>query len=156
MSGKPGRSGRPKFTATEEQRNTVKIMAGIGIRRENICLAVINPSTKKPIGVHVLDREFKTELATARAQLHALVGNFIVQSILGTADGGKFVKNDGARTTLAIFFAKTQMGWKEHVVNEMAGKDGEPIEVAAQARLRLDYELDLIAERLAGGEAGVC
>jgi hypothetical protein len=31
----------------------------------------------------------------------------------------------------------------------MTGKDGEPIEIAAEARLRLDRELDLIATRLA-------
>ena len=26
----------------------------------------------------------------------------------------------------AIFYAKTQMGWKETVVNEQANKDGKP------------------------------
>ncbi len=28
--------------------------------------------------------------------------------------------------TAAIFYAKTQMGWKETVVNEQANKDGKP------------------------------
>jgi len=37
MSGKPGRSGRKPFEATADQRNTVKIMSGLGVPQEKIC-----------------------------------------------------------------------------------------------------------------------
>ena len=38
--------------------------------------------------------------------------------------------------TAAIFYAKTQMGWKETVVNEQANKDGKPF-LVDDARQRL-------------------
>ena len=43
--------------------------------------------------------------------------------------------------TAAIFYAKTQMGWKETVVNEQANKDGKPF-LVDDARQRLIDEVD--------------
>jgi hypothetical protein len=45
MSGVAGRSGRKTFAPTPEQRSQVKILVGLGIPQEKICLLVINPQT---------------------------------------------------------------------------------------------------------------
>jgi hypothetical protein len=48
--------------------------------------------------------------------------------------------------TAAIFYAKTQMGWKETVVNEQANKDGKPF-LVDDARQRLIDEVDRVRAR---------
>jgi hypothetical protein len=50
MSGMPGRRGRKTFVPTSEQRNSVKVLAGLRIPQEQICQLVINPQTGKPLG----------------------------------------------------------------------------------------------------------
>ena len=50
--------------------------------------------------------------------------------------------------TAAIFYAKTQMRWKETVVSEPANKDDKPF-VVDDARQRLIDEVDRIRARKA-------
>jgi hypothetical protein len=52
----------------------------------------------------------------------------MVASILGTVDHRDFVpqKDEKARASLAMLFAKSRMGWKETTVNEHANADREP------------------------------
>jgi hypothetical protein len=44
-----GRRGRRAFVPTPEQRRNVKILAGLGIPQDKICLTVVNPHTDKPL-----------------------------------------------------------------------------------------------------------
>jgi hypothetical protein len=37
------------FAPTADQRNTVKIMAGLGVPQDKICLSVVNTATGKPV-----------------------------------------------------------------------------------------------------------
>jgi len=85
MSGMPGRRGRKTFVPTSEQRNSVKVLAGLRIPQEQICQLVINPQTGKPLDEKSLRRHFKREIAAGEIELHARVGNFIVANILGVA-----------------------------------------------------------------------
>jgi transketolase C-terminal domain/subunit len=83
MAGKAGRSGRKMFVPTEPQRNAVKIMAALGMPQEQIRIAVLNPENGKPIDAGTLAKHFKQELASGMLELHALVGGFMVATMLG-------------------------------------------------------------------------
>jgi hypothetical protein len=129
MSGKPGRSGRKPFSPTPEQRNAVKIMAAIGMPHDQIRMAILNPTTMNPVDADTLAKHFKRELEAGMAEIHALLGSFMVATILGQAppEDTKAITNEKARTSLLMFFAKTRMGWKETRAPEHADKDGGPI-----------------------------
>jgi len=146
MNEKRGR-GRPKFEPTQDQRSQVKLMKALGIPEERICKTITNPRTGKPVAPMTLARAFAPELASGVTEFHALVGNFIVCAILGKKPAlGDAIKSEQVRMTAAIFFAKTQMGWRERVVNEPANKDDKPVRVD-DARQRLIDEVDRIRAR---------
>ena len=113
MSGVAGRSGRQKFVPTPDQRDMVKLLAGRGIPQEDIRRLILNPQTGKPLSIKTLERAFATEIKTAKTELDFKVGQFIMDSILGrTPVNAKPRKDDRERARLAIFYAKTRMGWK--------------------------------------------
>jgi len=130
MSGMPGRSGRKTFVPTPEQHRNVKALVALGIPQEEICQLVINPQTGKPLDVKSLRKHFGLEIETAEIKLHALMNNFTVANILGTAPpaGTRAIDNQHARASLLKFFAKTRMGWKEPVVNRQKEPVDGPIE----------------------------
>jgi hypothetical protein len=137
MNEKRGR-GQPKFEPTQDQRSQVKMMKALGIPEDRICTTITNPRTGKPVAPMTLARAFA---------VHALVGNFILCTILGKKPAlGDAIKSEQVRMTAAIFYAKTKMGWKETVVNEQANKDGKPFPVD-DARQRLVDEVDRIRAR---------
>jgi hypothetical protein len=131
---------RRRFVPTQDQRNNVEAMIGFGITQDEICELIRNPETGKPIDGKTLRLHFKTEIATGEAKLKSMVGNLIVNTILGRTrkviekhDGQDVeveiplgLSDERARATLTIFFAKTRMGWKETVVNEHANAGGQP------------------------------
>jgi hypothetical protein len=95
----------------------------------------------------MLARAFAPELERGATEFHTMVGNFILCAILGKKPAlGEAIKSEQVRMTAAIFFAKTQMGWKETVVNEQANKDGKPF-LVDDARQRLIDEVDRIRAR---------
>jgi hypothetical protein len=119
MSGKKGRSGRPQFIPTDEQRKTVKAMCAFGIPHDHICRIIRNPSTGRNISRPTMEKVFRNEIDTAQPELHARIGNFIARAILGQRQpGGEIIKSERVRARLAIFFAKTRMGWREPIINE--------------------------------------
>jgi hypothetical protein len=65
MAGVAGRSGRKKFVPNADQCNTVKVMKGLGIPEDEICKAVLNPQTRKPLSRPTLQAAFKRELESA-------------------------------------------------------------------------------------------
>ena len=114
MSGVAGRSGRKKFVPTPCDRRLVKLLAGRGIPQEHIRQLILNPQTGKPVSIKTLERAFATELKTAKGELNIQVARFVMDTILGRRPmNGKPIKNERLRVTLAIFFAKTRMGWRE-------------------------------------------
>ena len=139
--------GQPKFEPTQDQRNQVKLMKALGIPEDRICKTITNPRTRKPVAPMTLARAFAAELESGATEFHALVGNFILCAILRKKPMlGDPIKSEQVRMTAAIFYAKTQMGWKETVVNEQANKDGKPF-LVDDARQRLIDEVDLVRAR---------
>jgi hypothetical protein len=75
---------------------------------------IINPQTGKPLSIKTLELAFETEIQTAKVELNFQVGRFIMDTILGRRPVNfKPIKNEQERARLAIFFAKTRMGWRE-------------------------------------------
>ncbi len=74
----------------------VEQMCAVGIPQESISLMVRNGIDDKTLRKH-----FRRELDTAKIKANAKIG------------GTLFNKAIGGDTTAAIFWAKTQMGWKE-------------------------------------------
>jgi hypothetical protein len=105
MTGMPGRSGRKTFVPTPEQRQKVKALAGSGMPQEQICQLVINPQTDKPLDEKSLRTHFKREIATGEIELHALIDNFMITTILGVAPpaGARAIGNQHARGALDLF-----------------------------------------------------
>ncbi len=109
--------GRP-FEPTEKQRGQVEAMHAYGIPEQAI-------ADKLEISRHTLRKYFETELKTGATTANAAVGEFLFGAITG-----KTVKDERARVTAAIFWAKTRMNWKETSVHQHEGADGGPIEVS--------------------------
>jgi hypothetical protein len=118
--------GRPAFQPSEEQRRVVEAMVGFGIPEAEICGLIRNPNGK-PIDEKTLRKHFREEIATGASKVKFMVGQFMVASILGTGDHADFVplKDEKARASLALLFAKSRMGWKETTVNEHANTNGK-------------------------------
>ena len=114
---------RRAFNPTAEQRGNVEAMIGYGIPETEICLLIKNPATGKPINLARFRKYFAAEIATGAPKVKSLVGNRIAASILGR-DGG--LTDQRARATLAVFFAKTRMGWTETVAEQQPNKGGKP------------------------------
>ena len=93
---------RPTFEPTPEQRVQVQTLAEYGAPEAHI-------ATKLGIAKNTLSKYFAAELEAGQQEAKLQVGTFILDSILGR--GG--IRDDRARATLAIFYAKTRMGWKE-------------------------------------------
>ena len=138
MSGVAGRSGRKKFVPTPDQREVVKLLAGRGIPQEYIRRLIRNPQTGKPLSIKTLERAFATEIQTAKVEFKLQIARFVMDTILGRRPvNAKPIKNERVRVTLAIFFAKTRMGWT--VANRQQSVD-PPIDVE-DAKERLDKKI---------------
>jgi hypothetical protein len=151
MSGVAGRSGRKKFVPTPDQREVVKLLAGRGILQEHIRRLIRNPQTGKPLSIKTLERAFATEIQTAKVELKLQVARFAMDTILGRRPvNAKPIKNERVRVTLAIFFAKTRMGWT--VANRRQSVD-PPIDLE-DAQQSLDKKIARLMRSLKPGETG--
>ena len=92
---------KPSFKPTDDERKLVEQMCAVGIPHEGIASVVRDGIDDKTLRKH-----FRRELDTAKTKANAKIGGTLVN---------KAVNGD---TTAAIFWAKTQMGWKETSVIE--------------------------------------
>lgn len=104
--------GRPPYKPTDQNRLQVKTLAAVGIRHEDI-------AAKLGISVDTLTRYYRQELDDGRVDANAVVA----KSLYEQARAGN--------TSAMIFWLKTRAGWKETMVNEHTGPDGQPINVKA-------------------------
>ncbi len=113
-STEPGRAFRP----TEEQRRTVKAMAGLGVPHDGIAVLLdIDPKT--------LRKHFQAELERGSVEATAKVA----QSLFQLATTGKSV-------AAAIFWMKARAGWREkHEVQVTTGSDYSKLTDAELERL---------------------
>ena len=94
-------SGRKRFKPTDADREKVEEMASVGIPHNHIAMVIqggIDPNTLK--------KYFPDELRESKIKANAIVGKTL------------FSKAAGGDTSSLIFWAKTQMGWKETNVIE--------------------------------------
>ena len=138
---------RRAFNPTAEQRGWVEAMVAYGAPEAEICLLIKNPQTGEAIGLETLHKHFAAEIAAGAAKANLLVGDRIIASILGR-DGG--LLEDRERVRLAIFFAKTRMGW---TVAKRPKLVCDPID-GEDARRRLNNQIARLAQGLKAGETG--
>ena len=104
-------ANKNKFTPTDEQRKTVRAMAGFGIPQDEIANVIINPTSARGIGLNTLKRHFRKELSTSATEVNAKVA----ESLYKRAMSGK----DSAA---AIFWTKARMGWSDRVEVKHTGE----------------------------------
>jgi len=102
----------PTFEPTEKERQLVEQMCAVGIPQESICLVVRDGIDDKTLRKH-----FRRELDTAKVKANAKIG------------GTLFNKAIAGDTASLIFWAKTQMGWRETQVTEISGPEGGPVPI---------------------------
>jgi hypothetical protein len=147
MSGVAGRSGRKKFVPTPDHRDLVTLLATRGIPQEYIRRLIRNPQTGRPVSIKTLERAFATEIKTAKVEFACQIARFVMDSILGRRSvNAKPIKNERLRATLAIFVAKTRLGWT--VANRHHRVRG-PID-AQESRRRLDAKIARLAPGFKG------
>jgi hypothetical protein len=113
--------GRPTLEPTDKQRGQVEAMIRYGIPETEIAQAL-------GISKTTLLKHFRNEINASATKANTQVGEFIVATIVGLPiPGRRPVTDERARATLAMFWAKTRMGWKETVINQHQGKGGGPI-----------------------------
>ena len=116
------RDGRPPFQPTAKDRKLVDRFAGL-LKHEALCMLVDNPTTGEPINPDTLRRHFARELARGKPDKDAKVARSLVDKALG--DGPQAV-------TAALWYTKTQMGWRERIEVQAEIKTGVLIAPAGQ------------------------
>ena len=160
MSGKPGRSGRKPLEATADQRNTVKIMSGLGVPQEKICLLVINRQTRKPISEPTLRRAFRREIDSGQTELTTLVGNMLVEAALGLPPAvGERSKAMRRESTRRFFIwnarpAGAVTSWRRGQLVENVAKEGGPSQHQVDVKLRLKDPSSAYPRTSLGGAVG--
>src|SRR5690242_4959412 len=106
----PDRGG-VKFTPTPEQRHAVACMISVGTPHFAIARAL-------DISQPTLYRHFADEVKNGKAEVHAAIAKGITAMALS---GDK---------TMMIFYAKSQMGWRDSYRVGFEDKNGEPANMA--------------------------
>lgn len=113
-----------KHEPTEETKATVSGMAAMGVPQEQIAGYLgIDPKT--------LRLHYRDELNAGKATANFAVAKHLYKSATG---------NGPQSVTAAIFWAKTQMGWKDTTAVEHSGPNGGPIQVEAESQ----YDFSLL------------
>ena len=99
-------AGRPEFEPTPEERKQAEAMAGYGVPHDNIAALI-----RGGIDSDTLKKHFKQELAQGKAKANAKVGQTLFQ------------KATAGDTTAAIWWSKTQMGWKETISHDITSRE---------------------------------
>lgn len=102
------------FVPTPEERRQVEAMAGYGVPHDQIAVLI----GEDGIDSDTLKKHFKNELLQGKAKANAKVGQTLFQ------------KATSGDTTAAIWWSKTQMGWKDTQTHEIGGIDGSAIQVS--------------------------
>ncbi|MDE2434604.1 MAG: hypothetical protein KGN37_17380 [Burkholderiales bacterium] len=110
------------FIPTKEQREQVRLLAGLGTRQSDLCLLLKNPNTGKPIDLDTLKKHFSAEIEEGTLEATSKVAQTLF-NIATNPDGGK-----GA-VAACIFWMKTRAQWRETNRTEITGADGEQLSV---------------------------
>lgn len=102
--------GRARFTPTKEDSIRVSVLVACGTPQPEIARQVINPETGKAIDLKTLRRCFRLELDEGKKAANAMVARALFKR--ATGEGPQSV-------TAAIFWLKSQAGWRENPALEM-------------------------------------
>lgn len=115
-------AGRPPHEPTEKTRAEVSALYSYGVPLAEIAAYIgIDPKT--------LDKHYRPELDIAKAKSHAAVGKFLYQAASGALVKEGATHSDCVRA--AMFWAKTQMGFRETQAIEHTSPDGSMTPKAA-------------------------
>lgn len=120
-----GKRGPKPWEPTEEEVAKIRLYAGLGSTQEHIATLI-----GKSVDTLTKNDRTREALAAGKAETLAKVAGALVRKALN------------GDTASAIFYLKTQGGWKETNVREHVGKDGGPIRHAPDIS---DAELAKIA-----------
>jgi hypothetical protein len=104
-------AGRKPFVPTDDDREKVKLLSGLGIPFEQIAAVIAGGIDAKTLGKY-----FKDELVVGKTNANIDVAKCLKQ---------KAMNGD---TTAAIWWSKTQMRWSEVKKHELTGAEGKPLE----------------------------
>lgn len=112
-----GKRGRPPFKPTEEARELVRELAGLGLNQEQVARIIKHPNTGKPISVDTLKKYFAEDYEEGKAEAASQVARTAFQMAVS-----------GETPAMTMFWLKTQLGWRETQHLEHTGKDGAPLQ----------------------------
>ena len=141
-----GRRGPPPYAPTDEHRQLVEGMVGLGLKRVDVAsLMGISPTT--------LREHFRAELRNGDAKAIYNVATGLYKN--ATTPTKRYPGGDVAAQ---IFFLKVRAGWRETTRHEMTGPDGEPIahayDVKDLQKLPLDELVRLYQQAVAAPNRG--
>lgn len=113
------KGGRPRKIITDAMRETAREQAGHGVPYTMI-------ARNLGMGANQLAAYLGDELAKGKAKANAMIA------------GTLFAKAMGGDTACLIFWAKTQMGWREVTRHEVTGEDGGPVQISRIERVIID------------------
>lgn len=139
MAGVVGKTGK-RFIPTDEQRYTVEVMTAIGLNQDIISQAI-------GCSDRTLRDHFKEIIAVGKAKVITKVADSLIRQALA------------GNMTAAIFFLKTQAGWRETAtVIEQVGPGGGPIRLEIgtdeQRKATLAMALSMVAPVPESSEGG--
>lgn len=103
-------TGRPPLEFTSEERKMVESLVGYGVPQSDIAALL-----RDGIDLKTLRKHFRYELNTGKAKANAK----IAQSLFQQATNGNI--------TALIFWAKTQMGWREINYVDVTSRDANEL-----------------------------
>jgi hypothetical protein len=89
--------GRPAYKPTPEMAKKVETLAGLGTHQDDIAIAL-------GVSIPTVAKYYPKELKVGKVKANTAVAQSLYQKATG---------NESSAVTAAIFWAKTQMGWKE-------------------------------------------
>lgn len=123
--------GRKPITLDEEQRAQVEALAAC-LSQDQIADYL---GTSRPTFAAIMERDPDVSLRYKRGKAKAIQD--VAEGLLMKARGGD--------TASAIFYLKTQAGWRETIRNEHSGPDGKPIQTED-----VSADADAFTRRLSG------
>lgn len=124
-------AGRPPWVPTDDERRRVRLYAGLGMTQEQIG-HLIGKS------VDALAKRCREELDIGKAETLAKVAGTLVQKALA------------GDTTSAIFYLKTQGGWKETSVHEHTGSMRQVHDLDKLSDEKLDTLIAILTDAATG------
>ena len=103
--GKKGKKGMTSFVPTDEQRQQVEVLVGLGLTYKEAATVIVNPRTGKGISATTLQEHFPRELETGLAKIKGAV----IQSLVKKA----ISHNHPQAAVCAMFIAKCRFGWRQ-------------------------------------------